>query len=79
MINTVGHLILIFQVTLRGCSYEKNYTTKAVSRTNYFRKMGAPKIGSGQMGTWKNFQNQEITGKDSICSKQLKLKEKQEK
>ena len=39
----------------------------------------APKIGSGQIGTRKNFQNEEITGKDSICSKQLNLKEKQEK
>ena len=32
-----------------------------------------------QIGTWKNFQKEEITGKDSICSKKLKLKEKQEK
>ena len=32
--------------------------------------MGSTEIGS------KNFQNQEITGKDSIFSKQLKLKEK---
>ena len=33
----------------------------------------APKIGSAQIGTWKKFQNYETTGKDSICSKQLKL------
>ena len=34
-----------------------------------------PKIGSAQTGTWKNFLNHEITGKDSSCSKQLILTE----
>ena len=33
----------------------------------------APKIGSTQIGKW-NFQSHEITGKNSTCSKQLKLK-----
>ena len=31
------------------------------------------KIGSAQIGA-KDFQNHEITGKHSMCSKQLKLK-----
>ena len=57
LINTVGHLILIFQVTLRGCSYEKNYTTKAVSRTNDFRKMGVRlKSEAAKQGHGKTFK-----------------------
>ena len=38
LINRVSHLYSFFQVTLRGCSYERNYTTWAVSRANYFWK-----------------------------------------
>ena len=57
LINRVGHLILIFQVTLRCCSYGKNYTTKAISRTNYFRKMGVrPKSEAAKQGHGKNFK-----------------------
>ena len=40
LINRVGHLIFNFPVTLRGCSYEKNYTTWSISRANYFGKTG---------------------------------------
>ena len=35
-------------------------------------------MGSTEIETY-NFQNQEITGKDTICLKRLKLKEKQDK
>ena len=38
------------------------------------KQVGA-KIGSAQIGTY-NFQNHEITGKKSVCSKQTRFKEK---
>ena len=46
----------------------------------YFSDLGqiaTEKPVGTQIGT--NFQNYQITGRDSICSKQLKLKEKEEK
>ena len=56
-----------------------DYSIRVVSRVNYFQKNSwAQKIGSAQIGT-QNFQNHEITGKDKIFPKQLKLKGNKEK
>ena len=47
---------------------------RIVSRANYFQKTGGcPKLEAPKQGHVKIFQNNEITGRDSICSKQLKL------
>ena len=57
LINRVGHLYSFFQVTLRGCSYERNYTTWAVSRANYFWKTGGrPKLEVPKQGHGKSFR-----------------------
>ena len=41
--------------------------------------MGAPKLEVPKQEHAKNLQNHEITGKNSIHSKQMKLKDKQGK
>ena len=54
-----------------------SYFIRAVSQVNDVRKTGGcQKSEAPKQGQAKNFQNEELTGKDSICLKQLKLKEK---
>ena len=50
------------------------HLSRVVSRANYFRKTGGcPESEVPKQEHAKNFQNDEITDKDSSCSKQLKL------
>ena len=66
-------------VELKGLIFRQiqQSTYRVVSRENYFRKTSRlSKSKACKQGHLKNFQNHEITCKESICSKRLKLKEK---
>ena len=56
-INRVGHLILIFPSHTEGLYEGLYYTTRSVSRENYFRKMGGhPKSEVPKQAHGKSFK-----------------------